>query len=315
MKRLLSLIVIICACSLSSLHAKSNPKLYVTLSQTKVQTGDVLYLSAFLEEGKWNIQNQKWYLDGAELATNYGAPYKLEMQIGENIKPGEHTIKALAICKKGKKDINITEERRIIVEKANNPKSNNIFFINAINKDVCPGQTLSVLVSSSSKDYKLNYAKLYFGNQVIGVARLQPFRFNISLDNNVRPGKYKVHGMAIGNCGTTIRTEYVVLYVDVKESNSYTSKASSKNKGLSKPMTIWGQVFDDRDNKPVIGAKVSVVGFEGKHSTLTDFDGKFKLNVPANAKKFRCSYLDYHTAEIDVFDGMNSSWIINLHPE
>lgn len=313
MKRLLFLIVIICACSLSSLHAKSNPILYVSLSQTKVQTGNVLYLSAYLEESKWKIQNQKWYLDGAELATNYGAPYKLEMQIGENIKPGEHTIKALAICRNGKKCINITEERRITVEKSQTIKSKNIFYLSTKNKDVSPGQALNIVAFSKSKDYNISYVNLYFDNQNIGTTEKLPFEYNINIGNTIRPGRHKVHGMAIGHCGTTVRTEYVVFYVDVKESNSYTSK-TYKNKGLSKPLTITGHIYDEK-GECMIGTTVAVVGVEGKHGTQTDFDGAFKLYVPANSKKLRVSYIGYKTAEIDLYDGMARDLKIYLKEE
>lgn len=215
MKRILCLII--CVSSIVVTYAKSGPKLIVTMSETILQTGDVLYLSASLESSSWTIKNQKWFLDGNELAVNYGAPYKLEMQIGENLKPGEHTIKALAICMKGRKCINIAEERRIIVEKTNNPKSNNIFYLSPSNKSIIPGQTLNVWAFSKSKNYRLSYAKLYFGNQSIGVVRAQPFQFNINIGKTVRPGRYKIQAMVIGYLGTIVRTEHTVLYVDVKE--------------------------------------------------------------------------------------------------
>lgn len=304
MKRLLFLIMAICTCSVSSLHAKSNPKLYVTLSQNKVQTGDVLYLSAFLEEGKWKIQNQKWYLDGAELATNYGAPYKLEMQIGENIKPGEHTIKALAICKKGKKIINITEERKITVEKSQIQKSNNIYYLSALNKDVSPGQTLKVAAFSKSEDYNISFVHLYFDNREFGVAKKS---FNINLSKTVSPGRHKVEAMIVGYNGTIARIEHVVLYVDIMLS-------LDQKKGLTKPMTITGHVYDEK-GECMIGTMVAAVGVEGKHGTLTDFDGAFKLYVPANSKKLRVSYIGYKTAEIDLYDGMAKDFKIYLKEE
>ena len=305
MNRLFFLIVA-CICSLTSSQAKDNPKLYVTLSQTKVQTGDVLFLSANLEEDKWKIQNQKWYLDGAELATNYGDPYKLEMQIGENIKPGEHTIKALAICNKGKKIINITEERRITVEKSSIRKNNNIYYLSALNKDVSPGQTLKVSAFSSSKDYDISFVNLYFDKQNMGVTRTYPFLYNINLGKTVSPGRHLVEAMIRGNNGTIARIEHVVLYVDIKLSHDA--------QGLTKPITITGHVYDEK-GECMIGTTVAAVGVEGKHGTLTDFDGAFKLYVPAKAKKLRVSYKGYRTVEIDLYDDMVRDYNICLKEE
>ena len=305
MNRLFFLIVA-CICSLTSSQAKDNPKLYVTLSQTKVQTGDVLFLSANLEEDKWKIQNQKWYLDGAELATNYGDPYKLEMQIGENIKPGEHTIKALAICNKGKKIINITEERRITVEKSSIRKNNNIYYLSALNNDVSPGQTLKVSAFSSSKDYDISFVNLYFDKQNMGVTRTSPFLYNINLDKTVSPGRHLVEAMMRGNNGTIARIEHVVLYVDIKLLHDA--------QGLTKPITITGHVYDEK-GECMIGTTVAAVGVEGKHGTLTDFDGAFKLYVPAKAKKLRVSYKGYRTVEIDLYDDMVRDYNICLKEE
>lgn len=59
--------------------------------------------------------------------------------------------------------------------------------------------------------------------------------------------------------------------------------------------TANGTVIDE-NGQPVIGATVIVAG-QPKTDTVTDIDGKFKLNVPAG-KKIQVSYIGYMTQSI-----------------
>lgn len=68
--------------------------------------------------------------------------------------------------------------------------------------------------------------------------------------------------------------------------------------------TVTGTVVSSTDNEPLIGASVVVVG-QPTIGTTTDFDGKFKLSVPANAKKLRFSYVGMQAQEHDIENVMN----------
>lgn len=52
-------------------------------------------------------------------------------------------------------------------------------------------------------------------------------------------------------------------------------------------------VVTDVNNEPLIGATVRIAG--GTTGTITDFDGKFMLNVPALDVKLEFSYIGYET--------------------
>ena len=57
--------------------------------------------------------------------------------------------------------------------------------------------------------------------------------------------------------------------------------------------SITGNVFSADDGQPVIGATVMVKGTT--IGTITDTDGKFKINVPANAKNLLISFVGMKT--------------------
>ncbi|MDH6312309.1 TonB-linked SusC/RagA family outer membrane protein [Parabacteroides sp. PFB2-10] len=61
---------------------------------------------------------------------------------------------------------------------------------------------------------------------------------------------------------------------------------------------VTGTVLSAEDNEPIIGASVSVKGTTV--GNVTDFDGKFELNVPANAKTLVISYIGMKTIEVAV---------------
>ena len=62
--------------------------------------------------------------------------------------------------------------------------------------------------------------------------------------------------------------------------------------------SVSGKVFSADDGQPVIGATVMVKGTT--IGTITDTDGKFKINVPANAKNLLISFVGMKKQEIKV---------------
>ena len=58
---------------------------------------------------------------------------------------------------------------------------------------------------------------------------------------------------------------------------------------------ITGTVVSAEDNQPVIGASVVVKGTTT--GTVTDFDGKFSLNVPTTARTLVISYIGMESQE------------------
>ena len=60
--------------------------------------------------------------------------------------------------------------------------------------------------------------------------------------------------------------------------------------------SITGNVFSADDGQPVIGATVMVKGTT--IGTITDTDGKFKINVPANAKNLLISFVGMKTVDV-----------------
>lgn len=61
--------------------------------------------------------------------------------------------------------------------------------------------------------------------------------------------------------------------------------------------TVKGSILDE-NGEPMIGVSVVVKGTTT--GTITDFDGNFSLNVPANAKTLEISYIGYKTQEVQI---------------
>ncbi len=76
---------------------------------------------------------------------------------------------------------------------------------------------------------------------------------------------------------------------------------------LSYAQTIEGTVLDETGS-PVIGANITVPGTTT--GTVTDFDGKFSLDVPEGTKSVVISYIGYQSREL-VLDG-SSNYAISL---
>ena len=66
--------------------------------------------------------------------------------------------------------------------------------------------------------------------------------------------------------------------------------------------SISGNIFSSDDGQPVIGATVMVKGTTV--GTITDTDGKFKINVPANAKNLVISYVGMKTIDVEAKNNM-----------
>ncbi|MGE4334248.1 MAG: carboxypeptidase-like regulatory domain-containing protein, partial [Macellibacteroides sp.] len=68
--------------------------------------------------------------------------------------------------------------------------------------------------------------------------------------------------------------------------------------GLATAQTkeVSGTVISAEDAMPVIGASVIVKGTTT--GTVTDYDGKFSLNVPTSAKTLVISYIGMESQEV-----------------
>ncbi|MDP4238018.1 MAG: carboxypeptidase-like regulatory domain-containing protein, partial [Bacteroidota bacterium] len=66
--------------------------------------------------------------------------------------------------------------------------------------------------------------------------------------------------------------------------------------------SITGNVFSADDGQPVIGATVMVKGTT--LGTITDADGKFKINLPGNAKTLLISFIGMKTVEVEARNNM-----------
>ncbi|MEG1749891.1 MAG: carboxypeptidase-like regulatory domain-containing protein, partial [Tannerellaceae bacterium] len=70
--------------------------------------------------------------------------------------------------------------------------------------------------------------------------------------------------------------------------------------GLAMAQTtkVTGHVASAEDGEPVIGASIIVKGTTT--GTVTDFDGNFSLDVPANSKQLIVSYIGMASQELAV---------------
>lgn len=67
--------------------------------------------------------------------------------------------------------------------------------------------------------------------------------------------------------------------------------------------TISGQVVDDANNEPIIGATIQVKGAEST-GTITDFDGNFTITMPDGKSVLIIAYMGYDTKEVTARNGM-----------
>ena len=74
--------------------------------------------------------------------------------------------------------------------------------------------------------------------------------------------------------------------------------------GLATAQTkeVSGTVISAEDAMPVIGASVIVKGTTT--GTVTDYDGKFSLNVPTSAKTLEISYIGMESQEVAIVPNM-----------
>ena len=74
--------------------------------------------------------------------------------------------------------------------------------------------------------------------------------------------------------------------------------------GLATAQTkeVSGTVISAEDAMPVIGASVVVKGTTT--GTVTDYDGKFSLNVPTSAKTLEISYIGMESQEVAIVPNM-----------
>ncbi len=68
-----------------------------------------------------------------------------------------------------------------------------------------------------------------------------------------------------------------------------------------------GTVVDGANNEPLIGATIMPIG--GGQGVATDTDGKFSLNVPANVRQVKVSYVGYTTQTVSLQNNM----VVHLH--
>ncbi|MGL4780992.1 MAG: SusC/RagA family TonB-linked outer membrane protein, partial [Bacteroidales bacterium] len=67
---------------------------------------------------------------------------------------------------------------------------------------------------------------------------------------------------------------------------------------------VSGTVISDEDGQPVVGAAVQAVG-QATIGTITDYDGKFVLELPASVKLLKFSYVGLEPVELPVKSVMN----------
>lgn len=72
---------------------------------------------------------------------------------------------------------------------------------------------------------------------------------------------------------------------------------------LAQNRTITGTVISSEDNEPVIAANVVVEG-NASIGVVTDQNGKFKISVPANAKRLVFSYVGLKTQTVEITNVM-----------
>ncbi len=65
--------------------------------------------------------------------------------------------------------------------------------------------------------------------------------------------------------------------------------------------TVNGTVIDAGTEEPLIGASVMAAGEQ--QGVSTDYDGRFSLSVPANAKHLSVSYIGYETQQVAIVSG------------
>ena len=75
--------------------------------------------------------------------------------------------------------------------------------------------------------------------------------------------------------------------------------------------TLTGTVISSEDNMPLPGVNVILKGTT--QGTITDFDGKFTLNVPADAEALVFSFMGMQTQEVPI--GTTTTFNITLEPE
>lgn len=75
--------------------------------------------------------------------------------------------------------------------------------------------------------------------------------------------------------------------------------------------TLTGTVISSEDNQPLPGVNVVVKGTT--QGTITDFDGKFTLNVSADAEALVFSFMGMQTQEVPI--GTTTTFNITLEPE
>ena len=73
---------------------------------------------------------------------------------------------------------------------------------------------------------------------------------------------------------------------------------------------INGKVIDRRSNEPVIGANISVKGFQT--GTISDIDGEFILSVSSLPATLSISYVGYKPEEIDVYERLSEPIVVSL---
>ncbi|MDD6767209.1 MAG: carboxypeptidase-like regulatory domain-containing protein, partial [bacterium] len=79
--------------------------------------------------------------------------------------------------------------------------------------------------------------------------------------------------------------------------------ASSIGVASAQTQKVTGQVISAEDGMPVIGAAIIVKGTS--IGTVSDLDGKFSLEVPADAKTIFISYVGLKTKEMPVASFLN----------
>ncbi|MDE5656951.1 MAG: carboxypeptidase-like regulatory domain-containing protein, partial [Muribaculaceae bacterium] len=80
--------------------------------------------------------------------------------------------------------------------------------------------------------------------------------------------------------------------------------------GLATARTLSGTVVDDSNDEPLIGASVMVKGTT--IGVVTDLDGNFSLDLPADAKTLQVSYVGFDPQEFTLSKVRENSLMVRM---
>ncbi|MDR1676266.1 MAG: carboxypeptidase-like regulatory domain-containing protein, partial [Tannerella sp.] len=105
--------------------------------------------------------------------------------------------------------------------------------------------------------------------------------------------------------GSRKRFPFFILFLLVAWSHTVSVAGQDK-------VILRGQVVDKRSNEPVIGASVLLKDDRANSGAVSDFDGRFSLNIPSLPATIVVSYLGYRSQEIDIYEVSAEALVVAL---